>query len=120
MASGFMGPHPRSHVRARILADPEVLSATGKDVSKFRAKGYWNWSSQSVTCPKTSRPEGQDYKSHESLTRDRKKHTRTDNGPQSKFLEPIATSHEVGWLQNDLTYPGGSTIWMEEPSAPVR
>merc|ERR1719253_1327420 len=121
LGTGFLAPHPRSGIRQKVQANPEVMAASGHEVWAHRAKGCWAPSASSKTCVTTARAaEAMDYRSHWNLTVDRRKHVRTNNGPQRKFLEPVATSHEVGWLQNDLTYAEGNTCWLAPPMAPVR
>merc|ERR1719238_2382387 len=97
------------------------MNATVKHSMEYRTKGYWQWSGASHTCvPQERGPEAKDYKSTEMLLTDRRKHVRTGHGPQHKFTEPVATSHEVGWLQSGLTYPDGDKLWLRPPIAPVR
>jgi len=118
---GYMGPHPLSETRRLAADDPAVMTATLKNVYKLRNDPYWMTNSKSLTHQPIEKPiEEQEYKSLTGMMTDRRKHVRTATNPQDKYYEPATTGQEVGWLQNDASYPDGGTGWLRKPTAPVR
>mmetsp|Transcript_22677 Transcript_22677/g.52935 ORF Transcript_22677/g.52935 Transcript_22677/m.52935 type:complete len:183 (-) Transcript_22677:52-600(-) len=92
----LMAPHPFSPTRKGSGELPDIGM---KDIWRMRAKGNFviQNSRSSTYAPEASGSSASEFKSHDTLTRIKAKHTRSTMSPCEKYVPRAVSSHAVGW-----------------------